>query len=191
MEQTKTLRRLRRYLQPGLFTGKIVFIMGVIFLIAYILTLNGMGILPGTEGYDMVVVLIFFIALVASVPGLIQIIRLRKQLRDLEQTGELPRVLNDFESAERMYNGKVMLGNSYAFGKGCSAVIRYEEVERVFLYEHYTNSIKDERMLKVKMKNGKTFGLCRLKVYFKREEDETEIMEMVLSHNPDAQIGVN
>ena len=191
MEQRKSARKLKKYLQPGLFTGKIVLIMGVIFLIAYILTLNGIRILPDTEGYDMIVILIFFIALIASVPGLIQIIRLRKQLRELEQAGELSQVLNDFESAERMYNGKVMLGNSYAFGKGCSAVIRYEEVERVFLYEHYTNSIKDERMLKVKMKNGKTFGLCRLKVYFKREEDETEIMEMVLSHNPDAQIGVH
>lgn len=191
MEQTKSARRLKKYLQPGLFTGKIVFIMGVIFLIAYILTLNGIRVLPGTEGYDMIVILIFFIALIASVPGLIQILRLRKQLRELEQTGELPQVLNDFESAESMYNGKVMMGDSYAFGKGCSAVIRYEEVERVFLYEHYTNSIKDERMLKVKMKNGKTFGLCRLKVYIRKEEEETEVMEMVLSHNPDAQIGVN
>lgn len=190
MEQTKTLRRLRKYLQPGLFTGKIVFIMGVIFLIAYILTLNGMRVLPGTEGYDTIVIFIFFIALIVSVPGSIQIIRLRKQLRGLEQTGELPQVLNDFESAESMYNGKVMMGDSYAFGKGCSAVIRYEEVERVYLYEHYTNSIKDERMLKVKMKNGKTFGLCRLKVYIRKEEEETEIMEMVLSHNPDIEIGV-
>ncbi len=187
--QTKSVHKLYRYLQSNLIVGRIVFFAGVIFLILYLLSKWGIPIIPNTDGYGTVVALIFFIAFLSSVIGIINRIKFRKQLRELKMTGEIEKVLNDYEHARSMYDGKLKMGNLYAFGKRSNAIIRYADIERVFEYVHYTNAIRDQRMLKVRMKDGKEFELCHLKVFKKRFNEENEIIRVILERNQEVQVG--
>lgn len=184
MRLSKSVRRLRRYLQPDIIAGKIVFCVGIIIFTMYILSKFGFKIMPNTDGYGIVVVFIFFISFLISGMDIMKRIRLQKQLHELEQSKEMPKVLKDFEYARSMYDGKLMMGNFYAFGKGCGAIIKYTDIDNVFEYVHYTNSIRDQRILKVKMKNCKEYDLCYLKVFKKRFEEERQIVEIILKHNP-------
>lgn len=189
MQQSKSVHRLYRYLQSSLNVGMIVSFVGVILFIIYLLSKCGVRIITNADGYGMVIVLIFFNAFLLSIHGIIKRIKLRKQLRELEQTGEMVKVLNDYEHARSMYDGKLRLGNFYAFGKGCNALVKYADIDRVFEYVHYTNSIRDQRMLKVRMKGGKEFELCHLKVFKKRFDEEAQIIRIILERNPEVQIG--
>ncbi len=190
MEQSKPVRRLRRYLQADLTAGAIALAVTVIFLIMYVMSICGIAILSSTEGYDGIILMLFIITFMLSILGMTKRVKLHKQLRELSRAGEMAKVINDFEHARSMYDGKIVMGNFYTFGKRCSAVVKYEYIVRVYEYVHYTNYIRDGRQIKAKLRNGKEVELCILKVRKKRFDEEMQIIKIIQERNPSVQIGV-
>lgn len=186
--EKEILSKMKKYLAPQLIIGGIVFVVGVIMLAMFLALKTVFGINP-IDGFDTIIGLTFFLSFLASITGVIEKFKLNKQIKSFKESGELKRVLNDFQFAQPMYNGGTMLGKEYIFGNKCTAIVRYKDIARVYLYVHTTNSVKDQRILMAKLKNGKEVKLCYLKVYKKTAEDEKAIIDAILRNNPYIHIG--
>lgn len=193
------LRQMKRYLNPRLFSRDLISLIGGTLLIVVMISISilslkaflmeGVSDIEDIEAYGTIILFFCLVAFIFSIEGIIKKIRLGKQFRKLEQYGEMPNVLSDFEYAIPMLGGRVMMGSEYAFGKNCGVVITYADIDRVYEYVHYTNSIRDGRMIKAKMINGKEYDLCYLKVFKKEFEEEMAIIQTILERNPSVQVG--
>lgn len=193
------LRQMKRYLNPRLFSRDLISLIGGTLLIVVMISISilcfkaflveGVSDIEDIEAYGTIILFFCFVAFIFSIEGIIKRIRLGKQFRRLEQYGEMSKVLSDFEYARPMLDGKVMMGSDYAFGKKCGVIIAYADIDRVYEYVHYTNSIRDQRMIKVKLIDGKHYDLCHLKVFKKKFEEEMAIIQTILERNPSVQVG--
>lgn len=113
----------------------------------------------------------------------------KKMFREMEETGEIQRVLSDFETALPLVNGNVRLGQHYIFGKGKARIIRYGEIRQV--YQHITrrNFIESERCMKYVDSKGKTRDMCNLLLRGKSDEDVMRIMLVIQAKNPTVKLG--
>ena len=192
------LRQMKRYLQPRIFSRELMFLIAgvVCIVVAGSLFVRSLKIYLATgvyyyiNGTKEVLIFLIFCVFLCSAEGIYKSIKFRKHLHDLKQTGEMSNVLSDFEYATPMFGGRVMMGRKYAFGKKCGTAIAYADIERVYEYVHSTNSIKDVRMIKVKMITGKKCDLCYLKVFKEEPEEEMAIIKTILERNPSVQVGV-
>lgn len=192
------VRQMKRYLRPRIFSRELFFlIIGalVIFIVIrfYIPTIKAY---IETGNFDIVStwevsVLVLFCIFLCALEGIYKNIKFGNQLRKWKKTDEVYDITRDFGRATPMYNDRVMMGTEYAFGKNCSSAIAYADIDRVYEYVHSTNSIKDQRMIRVKMTNGKQLDLCYLKVYKKEPEEETAIIQTILERNPAVKLGID
>lgn len=180
-------KKLKRYLASQNW-GLIV--MGSIFLI------TGIGSLLLPEKDDLVRTLLTGL-LVTGLGALLlwasisSLRALNAQLKAMEASGELARVLEDFAQGEVLVKGNVRLGQSYVFGKGTDRVIRYEEICRVYQYIKKRNFVETVRCLKYVDAQGNTRDLCPLLPRGKSDEDALRIMNVIHSKNPATQFGYN
>lgn len=192
------IRQIKRYLRPRIFSRELIFLLigalcvwiVISFFIPAIITYLETKELDIVTIWEVSVALLFLIFL-CSLEGIFKSVKFSNQLHKWEKTGEMSGILRDFEGAIPMLNGRVMMGREYAFGKNCSMAITYADIDRVYEYVHSTNSIKDQRLIRVKMINGKQHDLCYLKVYKKETEEEMEIIRAILERNPSVKVGVD
>lgn len=113
----------------------------------------------------------------------------KKMYQELEESGEIQRVLADFETALPLVNDYVRLGQFYIFGKGKSLIVRYGEIRQV--YQHITRRsfVESERYLKYVDNNGKVKDLCNLQLRGKSDEDVMRIMAVIKAKNPNVKLG--
>ena len=176
------LDRMKKHLNPQITMGAVIFVIGVIMLVVFLALEPVFGITP-LDGLDNFIWLTFILSFLTSVTGVVEKIRLSKQIKTLEQSGQLKNVLYDFEFAQPMYNGGVMLGKNYIFGKKCTAIVHYSEIERMYIYMHTSKSMTDQRILKAQLKNGRHVKLCYLQLHKHNTEDEQAVIEAILRHN--------
>ena len=176
------LDRMKKHLNPQITMGAIIFVIGVIMLVVFLALEPVFGITP-LDGLDNFIWLTFILSFLTSITGVVEKFRLHKQIKALEESGELKNVLYDFEFAEPMYNGAVMLGKRYIYGKKCIAIVNYCDIERMYIYSHTSKSMTDQRILKAQLKNGRHVKLCYLQLHNPNTEDEQAVIQAILRHN--------
>lgn len=174
--------KMKKYLNAQITTGIIIFIIGILMLVVFLALEPVFGITP-LDGLENFIWLTFILSFLTSITGVVEKFKLRKQLKALEESGELRNVLNDFEFAEPMYNGAVMLGKRYIYGKKCTAIVNYCDIERMYIYTHTSKSMVDQRILKAQLKNGRHVKLCYLQLHNPNSEDEQAVINAILRHN--------
>lgn len=192
------IRQIKRYLRPRIFSRELLFlIIGVLsvgftisFFVRTIKVYLETNVFNITGIWEVSTFLLFCIFL-CSLEGIFKNIKFSNQLHKWKKTGQMSDILRDFECARPMYDGRVMMGREYAFGKNCSAAIAYADIDRVYEYVHSTNSIKDQRMIRVKMINGKKCDLCYLRVFKREIEEEMTIIQTILERNSSVEVGVD
>lgn len=192
------IRQIKRYLRPRIFSRELLFlIIGVLsvgFTIRfYVRTIK---VYLETKVFDItgiweISIFLLFCIFLCSLEGIFKNIKFSNQLLKWKKNGQISDILRDFECAKPMYDGRVMMGREYAFGKNCSAAIAYTDIDRIYEYVHSTNSIKDQRMIRVKMISGKQCDLCCLRVFKGKTEEEMAIIQTILERNPSVKVGVD
>ena len=133
--------------------------------------------------------LVGFFSLLSSLSGIVSRYAIYKQIKILRKSNELSTVLFSFQSAQPMYNDNIRLSNEFIFGKGLSFIVPYHDIERIYIYEHSTEFIKDQRYLKAKLIYGQHIELCTLKLYKNTKEDETAVINAILKRSPNIKVG--
>ncbi len=186
--EEQILDSMKKYLSPKIIVATIVFAISIIMLVIFLILKPVLNI-ELFEALCSIVGIISVVAFLSSIAGIISKVAINKQIKAFEESGELKNVLYSFQSAQPMYNERIMLGNDYIFCKGRPVILRYCDIDRIYLYIHSTNAVKDQRILKVKLINGKHIELCNLKVYKNTEDEENAIIDFILRKNPNIQLG--
>ena len=192
------IRQIKRYLRPRIFSRELLFLiiggLCVSFTISF--SVHTIKVYLETKVFDITAtwefsIFLLFCIFLCSLEGIFKSIKFSNQLHKWKKTGKMSDILRDFECAKPMHDGRVMMGREYAFGKHCSAAITYAYIDRVYEYVHSTNSIKDQRMIRVKMISGKQYDLCYLRVFKRETEEEMAIIQTILERNPSVKVGVD
>lgn len=192
------IRQIKRYLRPRIFSRELLFLIIGVLSIGFAISffVRTIKVYLETKVFDItgtweVSIFLLFCIFLCCLEGIFKSIKFSNQLHKWKKTGQMSDILSDFECAKPMLDGRVMMGREYAFGKKCSAAIAYADIDRVYEYVHSTNSIKDQRMIRVKMINGKQCDLCYLRVFKREDEEEMAIIQTILERNPSVEVGVD
>ena len=189
------IRRMKKYLRPRILSRELTLLIPSVLIVCITVLYFVCGIIiyfeTGFFPSDMWGFLIVLLCLVVFCffEGIYKSVKFRIQLRKWESSEEIYHIIKDFERAIPMYDGRIMMGTKYAFGKNCSVAIAYTDIDRVYEYVHTTNVIRDLRILRVRMINRNTHDLCYLKVYRKKPSEEMAIIQTILEHNPSVKVG--
>ena len=115
--------------------------------------------------------------------------KVRKQLDALEESGELPAILADFSQSYSLVDGKVRLGQRYVFGRKTGALVRYEDIQKIYQYIQRYMFIETYRDLRYVNPKGKVKSLCQLKRGKKSQDDVLKIMGFIQKKNPSVHLG--
>lgn len=113
----------------------------------------------------------------------------RQYLQQLQETGELERILADFGAAQSMANDGIRLGQMYAYRKKEGKPVPYQEICRVYQHIDRRNSKETGRSLKYFDPAGKEHTLCALRTQEKSVEDVKKIAAFLQSKNPNVKFG--
>lgn len=117
--------------------------------------------------------------------------KVTKKIKEIEQRGELPLVLHDFEMAETAFNDALRMGQTYMLGKGTGGIFTYNDIVQIYQYIHKTNGLEDSRMIKVKTSDGKTHDLCKLPLRGKGDDELSQVFAYVKGKNEKIYLGYN
>lgn len=192
------IRQIKRYLRPRIFSRELLFVIIGVLSVGFTIRfyVRTIKVYLETKVFDItgiweISIFLLFCIFLCSLEGIFKSIKFSNQLHKWKKNGQMSDILRDFECARSMHDGRVMMGREYAFGKNCSAAIAYADIDRVYEYVHSTNSIKDQRMIRVKMVNGKQCDLCYLRVFKRETEEEMAIIQTILQRNPSVEVGVD
>ena len=181
------MNELKKYINPkswGLCIVGVVFLAMAVFLIASGAVTEG--------GKSLFAVAIFLLGGVGMFwSGISGHKEYKTKMAELENSGELGRLLSDFGAAQSFVDGKIRLGQTYIFGKGQGHWITYGEIRQVYQYVHKKNFVENGRQLRCVNSQGKTLTLCDLKLKGKSDEDVYKIVAIIKTKNPGVIIGYN
>ena len=174
----KTKRDLKRYLQPKFGPLSI----GIVWLAA------GIAGMVALDGEIIALAIGVLFAALAAGPLLLKLIRLNKQIKELEEAGKLSYVLEDFFIADSYVNDYIRMGDTYIFGRMTGTMVRYDEIKKAFQYVHKRNFSESSRGIKVRIKGHRTLELTKLPTRGKGNADLEKIMAKIASVNPKAKL---
>ncbi|MBO7252894.1 MAG: hypothetical protein J6V25_09760 [Oscillospiraceae bacterium] len=148
------------------------------------------GIMMATVG-EIILVGLIFMALAAYLIYIIlrAIFQYPRYIQSLENQNMLPMILQDFCTAQQVYDGNLRFGRYYLYANGLGQVLPYQQITRVYQYIHRTNYIEDRRELRYVDPSGKVGTLCTLKKRGKSDADVHLIVNLLLRKNPSMQVG--
>lgn len=114
---------------------------------------------------------------------------MNKRLNELEQQGKLSYLYADFEHGSRAFNDRLRMGENFLIGNKTGTVVTFGEITRIYKYVHSTNGIKDNQIMKIVTVNNTTRDLCNLSTWFSDENEEMQVVQYVLSKNPNVRVG--
>jgi hypothetical protein len=117
------------------------------------------------------------------------LIKIRKQITALRQSGELEAVLDDYDKSQSYAEGNLRLGEKYVFGRRTSTLVAYDQIDRLYQSIHKTNFAEDRRMLCARLTDGKRRNLCKLRVRGKSDADVHMIVVAIERKNPNVKLG--
>ena len=113
-----------------------------------------------------------------------------KSYKQLNENGSIERIVEEFQRAKEYAHGRLRLGTYHVYGKKSGAVLEYKDIAKAYQYIHEFKSIfEDTRQLRVYTQDRKTYTLCNLALRGKDDEILKEIIQVLLSHNPEIKIG--
>ena len=180
-------KKLKKYLSSTNVVSLVLGIFMAVFGGWFLLFL-----LPETDEPVVTLLMGLFIMVMGGVVIWSCISNIRSLNRDfaqLEETGRLDGILEEFEKAQVLVKGKVRLGPNHIFGKGAGHLVRYEDIRQVYQYVKKRNFAEVVRSLKYVDGSGKTRDLCQLQLRGKSDEDVKKIMLAILAKNPMVKIG--
>ena len=145
----------------------------------------------GIVGYSIPIGVAFFVLTAGVIVYAIYQGKKQNQYFDTMLSGkEAYQILKDFWEGSPTTNGQLRMGEKYLFPKGQGVILKYSDIAKVYQSVHSTNGMKDSRVVKAELTDGKTVTLCGVAVSnrFGTEEFE-EIAYPLLKKNPEIHIG--
>lgn len=103
---------------------------------------------------------------------------------------EAYQILKDFWEGSPTTNGQLRMGEKYLFPKGQGVILKYSDIAKVYQSVHSTNGMKDSRVVKAELTDGKTVTLCNIAASNRFGTEEFEgIAYPLLKKNPEIHIG--
>ena len=173
-------KELKKYLTAGVggwwvltgFSGALV----VIYLISL-----AMG-----NDVDPAGLVVFLIMLAVSlIPQLVTMGKMKK----LAEDPNLPAMEQDFRMAQPLRKGKVRFGRYWIFVKSRRAPVMYAEIRQVYQFIQRTNFIESARTLRYVDTKGRTKDLCKLDLRGKSDEEVRQMVQLILTKNPNVKVG--
>ena len=175
---------LQKHLRPSMSL-----IFATVFMALFTIVLVCVGISVG--GVVGILLTVFFLAITVVVgwSAWKAFSDCSKQLSDMEQSGELNRVLREFESGKQFFKGKLRIGPTYILGKRSGRILTHSQVKKIYQHVHRTNFVEDRRELRVETTDGKTVSVCRLPLRGKGDQELVQAIAIVKTMNPGVYIG--
>ncbi len=171
----KTSKDLIKYLRmevlPLIILGVILVALGIWVMFSKLI----LGIIIAVVG--VLLILAFFAARAAR----------NKYIADLEASGELKGILEDFDKGAKYLKGKIICGNVYLFARGKGKPIKYEDITNTYQEIKQTDGSESTRKFLVKVKKKGKVTLAVLKSDKDSEAIISQIIGEIKARNP--QIG--
>ncbi|MBQ9155307.1 MAG: hypothetical protein IJ137_00840 [Eubacterium sp.] len=176
-------KEIRDYLSPNWTSYIAVIFFGILALL-------GIAVAASSGPGALIIVLLFVgLAALASLHPYGMHKEMNKVIQREKNLNHMQEMEKDFEYAVAFCKDKVKAGQIYLFGKNTGTILKYEEIERVYLYVHKTNFVEDKREMKAVTRDKQTVTLCNLRTG-KKDEDELKVfLSLILAQNPSIKVG--
>ena len=129
---------------------------------------------------------VFLIILALSlIPQLVTMGKMKK----LAEDPNLPAMEQDFRMAQPMRKGKVLFGRNWIFVKGRKTPVLCGDIRQVYQFIQKTNFIESARTLRYVDTKGRTRDLCSLDLRGKSDEEVRQMVQLILTKNPNVKVG--
>ncbi len=163
-------------------------VIGIVLCLIGVAMAIGFGI--GAVAFMVVLsVIVAVIGLFMTISSIKDAKKLNQWLDEMEATGKLPYILQEFSTAPAFFKNALRLGSTYIFSKNRGEILRYENIERVYQHVSKTNGAEDARSLCMRTKDGKVYTLCYLPIKGKGDQELMLALQVMLMRNPSIQIG--
>lgn len=185
-------KKFKKYVYPGKFLTILTILFAILSIVTSIywfyLFSNARSYLVF---YNLCVYLLTVVVVFVIVTAICIFVQWKviKKVNEIEQRGELPLVLHDFEVAGTAFKDSLKLGQMYMFGKENGGIFAYNDVIQIYQYIHKTNGLEDSRMIKVKTSDGKIHYLCRLPLRGKGDDELRQVFAYIKSKNEKIYLG--
>lgn len=112
-----------------------------------------------------------------------------KKLKEIEENGGMPILLNDFKTGGRAFKNSLIVGQTFLIGKKSGTIVTYNEIVQIYQYVHSTNFVEDSRTLKVKTIQNSVLDLCSIPLRGKGNDELEQVINYILSKNPNVKVG--
>lgn len=185
--EDKRVKALKKYIKPsygGILLSVSLTIIGIAGLVGTFIDTN-------SESKDFWIAGIFILfALFLGELSFRELKEIKKFFTDIEESGGLPFLLEDFETGGKAFKDKLILGKRFLIGKNTGIVIAYGDITQIYQEIHKTNSIEDSRSLKIRTaKTNKLYDLCKIPLRGKAEDEVIQVLEYIYSMNPNIKVG--
>lgn len=152
-----------------------------ILSLAMLFTLASMG--PGR------IVGGLFLCVFLNIWTVLDMLQFNATLKKYENPSLMELVLADFRVGTFLCSDAICLGENFIIGRYTRNIISYDEIEKI--YQHITkqNFAVTKRELRVRLTNGKTKTIARLKPKNENEEEMILAIQIIQRKNPYIQIG--
>ena len=183
-----SLKALKKYLKPNLY---LVILMGLISVFAFFIALIGDSSDKGISDTFIFIGIVFLLfAVTFIVITVVKSKNTEKSIKDIEEKGGLQILINDFETGGRAFKDSLILGQTFMLGKKMGHIVDYREIRQVYQYIHKTNFVEDKRTLVVVCgEKSEVIDICRLPLFGKADDEVMQVIQYMISKNPNIKVG--
>lgn len=92
-------------------------------------------------------------------------------IKEIENSGKMEDLTEDFLNGERFFNGRIICGRNYLMSRGTGLILQTEDIIRIYPYNRKNGFAGDTRMLRAETLDGKKYDLTFLSMKGKNDED--------------------
>lgn len=176
-------KRFKKYIYPRQLFN---FLFSFFSVGVFVYLLNSCNILHNKQVFYEMYILVFLVvaSCVASVAlAILKYRSITNKINEIEQRGELPFLLDDFETAGNAFNGSLKMGQTYLFGKETGGIFTYYDIVKISRHTRSKNGRVYRKMLKVKTADGKTHDLCSIPTYVRDDMELNSVIVYIKSKN--------
>lgn len=192
LDVAKEKRRLLNYCFPAkeelLKTNIFILFFSVFVFVCFLIQGNGNSERTVIAAGAATGFLVLFLESIIILPSLIAFKRARKCIREIEESGELEHVLNDFCNAREVLEDRCRIGKDFLYVRlSKTEIVDYNDIESV--EASYSSGKRRYRLLYAHLKSRGALCLCNNlnNVY---DTDVQEFVRYLSEKNPSIEIGV-
>lgn len=184
------MKELKKFIRPS--SG--IFVMGgILSAIALLILISSISYDEDDKMYMVVLgAVMLLIGAILIFSGIHSLNKVTKKLAEIDSNGGTQFLINDFKSGGKAFKDALILGQTFLIGKHTGTIITYNDILQIYQYVHKTNFVEDTRILKVVLaQNRKTVDLCPLPLRGKADNEAAQVINYILSRNPNVKVGYN